>query len=115
MNSNAFAQLWAKVKKNPAMNYEKLSRAMRYYYRNKEIEMVKGAANLQIWSQHAGLPCQGQKRPKLPVTEEMTFCISRMQTSLSHVKIHSEPRQKVCVNTMFLISLYIFRRINIYV
>ena len=30
------------VKKNPAMNYEKLSRAMRYYYRNKEIEMVKG-------------------------------------------------------------------------
>ena len=24
------------------MNYEKLSRAMRYYYRNKEIEMVKG-------------------------------------------------------------------------
>jgi len=42
INSNAFAQLWAKVKKNPAMNYEKLSRAMRYYYRNKEIEMVKG-------------------------------------------------------------------------
>merc|ERR1712209_51813 len=27
---------------NPSMNYEKLSRAMRYYYRNKEIEMVKG-------------------------------------------------------------------------
>merc|ERR1712018_230988 len=42
INSNAFAQLWAKVKKNPAMNYEKLSRAMRYYHRNKEIEMVKG-------------------------------------------------------------------------
>merc|ERR1711971_159988 len=42
INSNAFAALWAKVKKNPAMNYEKLSRAMRYYYRNKEIEMVKG-------------------------------------------------------------------------
>merc|ERR1712243_198648 len=42
INSNAFAQLWAKVKKNPAMNYQKLSRAMRYYYRNKEIEMVKG-------------------------------------------------------------------------
>merc|ERR1712184_172641 len=42
INSNAFAQLWAKVKNNPPMNYEKLSRAMRYYYRNKEIEMVKG-------------------------------------------------------------------------
>merc|ERR1712079_514496 len=42
INSTAFAQLWAKEKKNPAMNYEKLSRAMRYYYRNKEIEMVKG-------------------------------------------------------------------------
>merc|ERR1711953_1101926 len=42
INSNAFAQLWAKVKNNPAMNYEKLARAMRDYYRNKEIEMVKG-------------------------------------------------------------------------
>merc|ERR1711963_136665 len=42
INSTAFAQLWAKEKKNPAMNYEKLSRAVRYYYRNKEIEMVKG-------------------------------------------------------------------------
>merc|ERR1712012_1281906 len=42
INSTAFAQLWAKEKKTPAMNYEKLSRAMRYYYRNKEIEMVKG-------------------------------------------------------------------------
>merc|ERR1712141_798087 len=42
INSNAFAHLWAVEKKNPAMNYEKLSRAMRYYYRNKEIEMVKG-------------------------------------------------------------------------
>merc|ERR1712211_50000 len=42
INSNAFAQLWAVEKKNPAMNYEKLSRAMRSYYRNKEIEMVKG-------------------------------------------------------------------------
>merc|ERR1711993_185099 len=42
VDSHAFAQLWAKVKKNPRMNYEKLSRAMRYYYRNKEIEMVKG-------------------------------------------------------------------------
>merc|ERR1712115_311966 len=42
INSTAFAQLWAVEKKNPAMNYEKLSRAMRYYYRNKEVEMVKG-------------------------------------------------------------------------
>merc|ERR1711885_47181 len=42
INSTAFARLWAVEKKNPAMNYEKLSRAMRYYYRNKEIEMVKG-------------------------------------------------------------------------
>merc|ERR1712029_245 len=42
INSTAFAQLWAVEKKNPAMNYEKLSRAMRYYYRNKEIETVKG-------------------------------------------------------------------------
>lgn len=42
MNSTAFAELWGKVKKNPGMNYEKLSRAIRYYYKNKEIEVVKG-------------------------------------------------------------------------
>merc|ERR1712008_435554 len=42
MNSTAFAELWGKVKKNPGMNYEKLSRAIMYYYKNKEIEVVKG-------------------------------------------------------------------------
>merc|ERR1712102_84387 len=41
-SKNPVPQQWAVEKKNPAMNYEKLSRAMRYYYRNKEIEMVKG-------------------------------------------------------------------------
>lgn len=37
-----YAELWGKVKRNPNMNYEKLSRAMRYYYKNKEISMVQG-------------------------------------------------------------------------
>jgi len=41
-DSNAYADLWGKVKGNPNMNYEKLSRAMRYYYKNKEIKMVEG-------------------------------------------------------------------------
>lgn len=41
-DSTEFARKWGEVKKNKKMNYEKLSRAMRYYYKNKEIKMVKG-------------------------------------------------------------------------
>lgn len=41
-DSAEFARKWGEVKKNKKMNYEKLSRAMRYYYKNKEIKMVKG-------------------------------------------------------------------------
>merc|ERR1739842_113321 len=83
INSNAFAQLWAKVKNNPAMNYEKLSRAMGYYYRNKEIEMVKGERLTYKFGPNMRDFRAKDRNPKLPVTEEMTFCISRMQTSLS--------------------------------
>merc|ERR1712018_600860 len=107
INSNAFAQLWAKVKKNPAMNYEKLPGDEVLLPQQGDRDGEGRAADVQVWSQHAGLPCQGQKRPKLPIPQEITFCILKMQNSLSHVKIHSVPRQKVCVNTMFLISLYI--------
>merc|ERR1712179_356463 len=39
-DSARYAELWGEVKQNPNMNYEKLSRAMRYYYKNKEISMV---------------------------------------------------------------------------
>merc|ERR1711962_72878 len=41
-DSVKYAELWGEVKRNPNMNYEKLSRAMRYYYKNKEISMVAG-------------------------------------------------------------------------
>jgi len=41
-DSVRFAELWGELKRNPNMNYEKLSRAMRYYYKNKEISMVAG-------------------------------------------------------------------------
>jgi len=36
----AYAKLWGKVKGNPNMTYEKLSRAMRYSYKNQELHMV---------------------------------------------------------------------------
>jgi len=35
-----YAKLWGERKKNNTMNYEKLSRAMRYYYKNGELEQV---------------------------------------------------------------------------
>jgi len=36
----AYAKLWGKVKHNDNMTYEKLSRAMRYSYKNDELRMV---------------------------------------------------------------------------
>lgn len=35
------ASLWGEVKRNPDMNYEKLSRAMRYSYNNGELEPIR--------------------------------------------------------------------------
>eukprot|EP00092_Neocalanus_flemingeri_P004777 GFUD01005143.1.p1 GENE.GFUD01005143.1~~GFUD01005143.1.p1 ORF type:complete len:346 (+),score=90.90 GFUD01005143.1:199-1236(+) len=36
----AYAKLWGKIKQNTKMTYEKLSRAMRYSYKNDELRMV---------------------------------------------------------------------------
>lgn len=36
----AYAKLWGKIKQNDNMTYEKLSRAMRYSYKNDELRMV---------------------------------------------------------------------------
>jgi hypothetical protein len=41
-DSAKYAKMWGEVKQNPEMDYEKLSRAMRYSYKNQELEMVKG-------------------------------------------------------------------------
>jgi len=40
-DTDAFAKLWGKERANPKMTYEKLSRAMRYSYKNKELQEVK--------------------------------------------------------------------------
>jgi len=42
VDSILLAKLWATVKENKKMNYEKLSRAMRYYYKNKIFSIVEG-------------------------------------------------------------------------
>merc|ERR1711884_100941 len=39
-NTTQYAKLWGKKKNNHKMNYEKLSRAMRYYYKNGELKAV---------------------------------------------------------------------------
>jgi len=39
-NTSLYAKLWGKVKQNNNMTYEKLSRAMRYSYKNDELRMV---------------------------------------------------------------------------
>merc|ERR1712152_36365 len=54
-----------------------------------------GAADLQVWSQHEGLSCQGQKRPELPAENlNKSFVLL--------FKIHSVPRQEtIFVNKTF--------------
>ncbi|XP_034444723.1 ETS homologous factor isoform X2 [Hippoglossus hippoglossus] len=42
LKSEAVAQLWGKKKNNSSMTYEKLSRAMRYYYKREILERVDG-------------------------------------------------------------------------
>ncbi|KAM4796751.1 ETS-related transcription factor Elf-3 isoform 2-T2 [Rhinophrynus dorsalis] len=42
LRSEAVAQLWGQKKKNASMTYEKLSRAMRYYYKREILERVDG-------------------------------------------------------------------------
>ncbi|XP_029428935.1 ETS-related transcription factor Elf-3 isoform X3 [Rhinatrema bivittatum] len=42
LRSEAVAQLWGQRKKNSSMTYEKLSRAMRYYYKREILERVDG-------------------------------------------------------------------------
>ena len=39
-NTVKYAKLWGEKKNNKNMNYEKLSRGMRYYYRNGELEAI---------------------------------------------------------------------------
>jgi len=45
-----YAKLWGKRKNNPTMNYEKLSRAMRYYYGNGELNQVDKRTTYQFGS-----------------------------------------------------------------
>ncbi|XP_070554634.1 ETS homologous factor-like [Ptychodera flava] len=42
VHSEAVAKAWGKKKNNPRMTYEKLSRAMRYYYKRNILERVDG-------------------------------------------------------------------------
>lgn len=42
LQPSTVAKLWGKKKNKPTMNYEKLSRGIRYYYGNSVIEKVHG-------------------------------------------------------------------------
>ncbi|KAM4703050.1 ETS homologous factor-like [Rhinophrynus dorsalis] len=42
IRSDTFAQLWGEQKNNKCMNYEKLSRALRHYYKSGILERVDG-------------------------------------------------------------------------
>ncbi|XP_037534482.1 ETS-related transcription factor Elf-3 [Nematolebias whitei] len=42
LKSEVVAQMWGQKKKNSSMTYEKLSRAMRYYYKREILERVDG-------------------------------------------------------------------------
>ncbi|XP_077674662.1 ETS homologous factor isoform X4 [Eretmochelys imbricata] len=54
LKSEAVAQLWGKKKNNSSMTYEKLSRAMRYYYKREILERVDGRRLVYKFGKNAG-------------------------------------------------------------
>ena len=48
MNSKEMAIRWGKRKNRPKMNYDKLSRALRYYYRKNLIQHVPGKRQVRV-------------------------------------------------------------------
>lgn len=41
-DKESFARAWGKEKNNPKMDYPKMARALRYYYKDNKIQKVKG-------------------------------------------------------------------------
>lgn len=48
LDTAKYAKIWGERKRNPSMNYEKLSRAMRYYYKNGELIAVDRRTTYQF-------------------------------------------------------------------
>ena len=71
------AELWGKVKKKPAMNFEKLARGLRYYYGKSMLEKVPGRENTYqfVWDiseilgydPSDGIPAVAPSKRGLPV------------------------------------------------
>lgn len=55
VQSEKLANLWGTIKNNPRMTYEKLSRAMRYYYKSKVFLPVLGRRLVYKFGPHAVL------------------------------------------------------------
>lgn len=51
LSSHQVARLWGMQKNRPAMNYDKLSRSLRYYYEKGIMQKVHEASNQRTWSQ----------------------------------------------------------------
>lgn len=52
MNSKEIAERWGIRKNRPKMNYDKLSRALRYYYRKNLIQHVPGKRQVYFFVEH---------------------------------------------------------------
>ncbi|XP_056400131.1 ETS-related transcription factor Elf-1-like isoform X2 [Hyla sarda] len=61
VKSDMFAQLWGEQKKNKCMNYEKLSRALRHYYKSGILERVDGRLTYKFGKKAYGW---GEDSPK---------------------------------------------------
>jgi len=91
-DSVKYAELWGEVKRNPNMNYEKLSRAMRYYYKNKEISMVAGERLTYAFG-----PSMRDFHARNKEDPNFEYIHKREQWIYGffqqHVKIHPEPKK----------------------
>jgi len=109
VDSSMVAMLWATVKGNEKMNYEKLSRAMRYYYKHKVFEIVpnkrlvyKFGSRAYNWRNQElekpgapRVPCPAQGRRR--TTWRCGECLRMFQSGREH-EVHS----KSCHDTLKL-------------
>lgn len=76
------ARRWGAQKNRPAMNYDKLSRSLRYYYEKGIMQKVAGNLQYLVWAglfDLARLPSRGTDKIMLKNQSQYLYCASKLK------------------------------------